>query len=283
VTAGEPERRLAPIHPAATVILLRDGVDGIETWLLRRRQQMAFAPSMSVFPGGRVDDGDASADVPWIGAEPREDAERFECSVELARAALVAAVRETFEETGVLITNPPFTAREPAPIAGYENIGELRRAIEDGYVEFARVLIDAGLSVDAGLIRPWSHWITPPNEVRRYDTFFYVAVLPEGAEALADSVEATAAGWIRPEEALAEHGRGERPMLPPTLVQLADLRSFATAAEVLAASPGRALAAVRPQFRRTGDGTGVLVMSDGFEVATIARSPKRDRAALPDG
>ena len=261
---------MSEARPAATVILLRDGAEGIETWLLRRVRQMSFAADMSVFPGGRIDEADGSADVPWVGDEPAAVAARLGCSVPQARASLVAATRETFEETGVLVTSPVYPGDE-APLAA------MRRDVEARRVQFGTFLADAGLSVDANLIRPWSRWITPEPEPRRFDTHFYVAALPEAAVAQADSSEATHAEWIRPADALSEFHGGDRPLLPPTVVSLQELSPFGCVADVLAASEHRSLDAIRPTIEQTDDGHRRVVMPDGT-VHPFPRRPDRPGA-----
>jgi 8-oxo-dGTP pyrophosphatase MutT (NUDIX family) len=258
------------IRPAATVVLLRDGVDGLETWMLRRVRQMAFAGGMSVFPGGAVDVSDAAAEVPWVGDDPIAVAARFECSVAEARASLVAATRETFEETGVLLTRPLPSGAAFSAAA----LSEVRRAVETRETDFATLLADAGLSVDATLIRPWAHWITPPIESRRFDTFFYVALLPEGVAAQADSGEAVHAEWLRPAVALAQFQAGDRPMMPPTVMTLKELDEFDRADDVLAASVGRELRPVRPKIEVLDDGTRRLALPDGTVFAFSARAGK---------
>ena len=208
--SSEPGPDAPEPRPAATVILLRDGADGIQTWLLRRVRAMAFAGGMTVFPGGRVDDADAGA-VPWAGPPPAEVARRFGCTVEQARSYVVAAVRETFEEAGVLLTHPPHSVAQEGWLVA-------RRAeIESRQLGFAQLLADSALAVDGSLLHPWSRWITPPGESRRYDTHFFVAALPEGASAITGTTEATHLEWLRPADALAEFAAGTRPLLPPTI------------------------------------------------------------------
>ena len=223
-------------HPAATVILLRDATAGIEVWLMRRVAQMAFAPNMTVFPGGRVDD----ADYQWGPDRLRSgEVTGFDVTPELARAALVAAVRETFEETGVLLTNP-------TPRADVDTWAQRRHAVENHDLTFAELLDQTGLSVDGSLIRAWGRWITPDGEPRRYDTFFFIAALPHGATARPETSEAIEADWMRPADALAEHEAGRRPIMAPTRFMLAGLTEFADVAAALASASLRSLAVVQP-------------------------------------
>jgi 8-oxo-dGTP pyrophosphatase MutT (NUDIX family) len=249
----------APIRDAATVALLRDGGDGIEAWLLTRVNEMVFAGGMSVFPGGRVHETDAQ--LPFTGDACTAAAARFGCAEELARALVGGAVRETFEETGVLLTAPPAA------------LPEQRSDVEEGRVDFGELLREHGLSIDPGLLRPWARWVTPANEVRRYDTRFFVGALPDDAEAEDVTSESSAASWVGVGAALEQAQRGERRMLPPTLATLASLVPFATVAEAMAAADTRSLAPVRPHIRIDEDGEIVAELPDGSSF-TVPRVPR---------
>jgi 8-oxo-dGTP pyrophosphatase MutT (NUDIX family) len=224
------------IRDASTVVLIRDTADGLQAWLLTRVKQMVFAGGMSVFPGGRVDDADA--DLPFAAGAGAEVAERFGCAETLGRALLGAAVRETFEETGVLLTSP-------AP-----DLSGARTDVELGRVSFGELLRANGLSIDGQVLHPWSRWITPPGESRRYDTRFFVGALPDGAEAQDVTSEAS---WVGVGIALEQAQRGERGLLPPTIATLASLLPYATVAEALAAAADRPLDAISPNIRVEGD------------------------------
>ena len=229
---------MTEIRDAATVVLLRDGVVGVEAWMLTRVQQMVFAAGMSVFPGGRVDDADT--DLPFAPGAAAAVAARFGCDEASARALLGAAVRETFEETGVLLT---------APVA---DLSGARADVELGRVAFGDLLRFNALTVDAGALHPWARWITPPGEVRRYDTRFFVGALPDGADAQDVTSESSAAAWIGVGEALEQVHRGERGMLPPTMATLASLVPCGTVAEVLDAAAERSLEPIQPNIRVDG-------------------------------
>ncbi len=246
-----------PVRDAATVVLLRDGVEGIEVWLLTRVTQMVFAGGMTVFPGGRVDAADA--DLPMRGADVDSLAARFGSDVPTAHALLGAAVRETFEETGVLLTVPA------ADLSGS------REDVEAGRVSFGELLREHGLAVDGSALRPWSRWITPAGEVRRYDTRFFVGVLPDGAAADDVTSESSAASWVGVDAALEMGQRGERKILPPTMMTLASLLPFETAAEALDSSASRTLEPVRPDVHIAEDGTVSVRTPDGQTFA-IPRS-----------
>jgi 8-oxo-dGTP pyrophosphatase MutT (NUDIX family) len=217
------------------VLLVRDAGGGgrPEVWMLTRVSQMAFAPGASVFPGGRVDPDDSS--LPWSGRPASAFAAEFDCSVVLAHALVGAAVRETFEETGVLLSVPAASLAHQQP------------DVEDGRLTFADLLIGDGLSIDAGALRSWGRWVTPddPTTLRRYDTRFFVATLPDGAEAADLTRESTTAGWTTAAEALASWQRGERILVGPTVAMLASIVDCQSVAEILSRAPARSLVAVR--------------------------------------
>jgi 8-oxo-dGTP pyrophosphatase MutT (NUDIX family) len=238
-----------PVRDAATVVLLRDGADGLEAWLLTRVAQMAFAAGMTVFPGGRVDDADkhlpvAADDVSRVGA-------RFDCDADMARALVGAAARETFEETGVLLTQP----RADLP--------EHRADVENGVLAFGDLLSSHGLTVDGAALRPWARWVTPEGETRRYDTRFFVGALPDGSQAQDVTSESSEAAWLPIDVALEQAQRGERKILPPTMVTLMGVRAHGTVAEVLAAADDQVIRAVRPSLHVADDGAVSVELDDG--------------------
>lgn len=242
-----------PVRDAATVVLLRDGLAGLDVWLLTRVQQMTFAGGMAVFPGGRVDDADA--DLPFTAGAEQPAAARLGCPPEEARALIGAAVRETYEETGVLLTVPT------ADLSG------ARTDVEAGRVAFGDLLRDNSLAVDAEALHPWSRWVTPAGEVRRYDTRFFVAALPDGVEAQDVTSESSSAGWFAVGDALERAQRGEIGLLPPTVLTLVSLARYATVAEVVVAAVERVLDPVRPTLTRDENGGYRAELPDGTSFA----------------
>ncbi len=247
-----------PIRDASTVVLLRDGASGVEAWLLTRVTQMVFAGGTTVFPGGRVDPADA--DLPWRGPSPGHLATRLGCAEVTARALVGAAVRETFEEAGVLLTDPPSSVADGSTLPA---------DVEAGRLQFGDLLRDRGLAVTADLVRPWARWVTPAGEVRRYDTRFFVAALPPGAAPANLTSESSTAGWFLARAALAEAERGERVLMPPTVAVLRSVAAYPTVTAVLAAADARDLDPVRPTLRHDEDGPSV-VLPDG----SVARLPR---------
>lgn len=209
----------SPVPPkaSATVILLRDGPKQLEVFMIRRHMGMLFAGGMYVFPGGVVDAADR------VGRDQ-----------ELAHA--FAAIRETFEECGVLLASGPEV--EPAKLE------EDRLALIEHRVTFDEVLARHRLVAQPQLLRPWSRWITPHFEPRRYDTHFYVAVAP-AQDARFVGGEADAAQWVAPESALDKQKAGDWLLMPPTEWTLRELSTFTSAADVLAAGDTRDLSPVQ--------------------------------------
>jgi 8-oxo-dGTP pyrophosphatase MutT (NUDIX family) len=243
-----------PVVPrdAATVVLVRDGDRGLEVFLQRRAATMAFAAGMSVFPGGGVDQRDAETSVDWLGPRPEVWADRFGCAEPVARALVCAAVRETFEESGVLLAGTEDSVVEDAT-----RYGDARDALSSRALSLASFLGQAELTLRADLLRPWANWITPPQEKHRYDTRFFAAVLPDGQQADAASTETESSKWQRPGEALADAEAGRSRLLPPTWYTLSELTEFSSVAEVLAAE--RTIEPITPTLVSEGDHIRVVV------------------------
>lgn len=218
---------------ASTVMLVRNGGDGVEVFLLRRVAGMAFAGGMTVFPGGGVDPSDAVADVRWAGPAVSWWAGRFGVDEPRAKALVCAAVRETFEECGVLLAGPTADS-VVAETAGY---ADARRQLESRELSFADFLARENLVLRTDLLRPWANWITPVQEGRRYDTRFFVAVLPEGQNADGETSEAAEVAWRTPAAAVEDWCERRSVLLPPTWRQLETLGRFADIDAILAAEP----------------------------------------------
>jgi 8-oxo-dGTP pyrophosphatase MutT (NUDIX family) len=235
----------APPRDAATVMLLRpasasaepgqdgEGRDGgLEVYMLRRKTSMAFAPGAFVFPGGSVDARDADEQVAWAGPDPAEWGQTFDAPPELARALVCAAVRETFEESGVLLAGPSAdSVVADTTDAGWEAD---RQALIDRSLSLAEMLARRGLVLRSDLLRPWSRWITPVIEERRFDARFFAAALPDQQRARDVSGEASEVAWVRPHDAIAMGRRREIVLWPPTAVTLAELAACPDVAAALA-------------------------------------------------
>jgi 8-oxo-dGTP pyrophosphatase MutT (NUDIX family) len=206
---------------AATVMLLRQRPAGLEVYMLRRKPTMAFAPGAYVFPGGSVDPRDADEQVAWIGPDAAHWGRVFDAPPSLARALVCAAVRETFEESGVLLAGE--SADSVVADTTSDEWEADRRALLDRSVSLAELLGRRGLVLRADLLRPWSRWITPVIEPRRFDTRFFAAALPAGQRTRDVGGEASEVAWVAPGEAIQAGKRGEIRLFPPTAVTLSEL------------------------------------------------------------
>jgi 8-oxo-dGTP pyrophosphatase MutT (NUDIX family) len=216
--------RITPAVPrdAATVMLLRPAGTGagVEVLMLRRVAAMKFAPGAYVFPGGSVDPADYDAPVGWHGPDPAEFGARLGASPEMARALVCAAVRETFEEAGVLLAGAP----DGGPVADPSGPSweSDRAALVAGDVTLAELLSRRGLVLRADLLVPWARWITPEGEPRRFDARFFAAALPAGQVATGHEAESDRIAWLRPADAIESARAGQISMLPPTATTLHD-------------------------------------------------------------
>ena len=247
---------------AATVMLLRPVRDdaGLEVYMLRRRPTMAFAPGAFVFPGGSVDPRDAEIEVEWAGPDAAAWGRMIDAPADLARALICAAVRETFEESGVLLAGPAAdTVVADTRGDGWEAD---RRALLERSVSLAGLLRRRDLVLRSDLLRAWSRWITPVTEERRYDTRFFAAALPAGQRARDVSGEADETGWLEPGQALAAARRGEIVLLPPTAVTIGELHACGDLPAALTAR--RRLTALIPEVF-VADGAVWLTVPPGLD------------------
>jgi 8-oxo-dGTP pyrophosphatase MutT (NUDIX family) len=257
--------------PAATVLLVRDGASGLEVYLLRRTKGMPFAGGMTAYPGGGVDPRDGDTAVAWAGPPPAEWGAAFGCDERVARELVCAAVRETFEESGVLLAGPAGTDAVVPDVTG-DDWEEQRQALLRRDLSLAEMLTARGLELRSDLLRPFAHWIAPESEPRRYDTRFFAAAIPLGQEARHVSGEADQAGWMTPAAALAEASSGLRPMLPPTLHTLGQLGRYTDVADVLAHTPPEPIHPITPRFEKDADARWA-VLPDGTRLRLMVPLP----------
>jgi 8-oxo-dGTP pyrophosphatase MutT (NUDIX family) len=263
-----------PARLAATVVLLRDpphdavtnpaasSSDGPDVYLLKRSATMSFAGGRYAFPGGRVDPRDSDASVAWAGPSAEEWGTRFGCSASDARALVCAAVRETFEETGVLFAGPgPDTVVASTADEGWEAD---RHALETRELSLTELLTRRSLVLRTDLLGAWSRWVTPEFEPRRYDTAFFIAALPIGQHARDVSGEADSTVWTTAPRATADHAAGTVSMLPPTVTTLREIAPYRTTDAVFEASSERSLKPIMADVERHEDGTFWLVWPNGL-------------------
>jgi 8-oxo-dGTP pyrophosphatase MutT (NUDIX family) len=256
------EYEVVAARGAATVVLLRDGADGPEVYLLRRHLGMAFAAGMYAFPGGAVDARDFDTTLAWAGPTPAEWARRLDCEAVEARALVCAAMRETFEESGVLLAGT--TPRTVVPDTTADDWEQDRAALVERRLSFTDFLKRRRLVLRTDLLAAWAHWITPEFEPRRYDTRFFLARMPTGQHTRDVSGEADHVVWMRPQDALAGVASGAMRMFAPTYVTLKEMAGYPSPEEAVAAADTRVITTVMPGVERV-DGELFFTHMDGSE------------------
>jgi 8-oxo-dGTP pyrophosphatase MutT (NUDIX family) len=260
------------VRDAATVMLVRDTAAGLEVFMLRRNLNSDFVGGAYVFPGGAVDDHDRHEDLSPL-CEGRDDADASS-QLGIASGGLaywVAAIRESFEEAGVLLA---YTA--DGAVVRFDDpevearFARHRRAVDRGERRLVEVCAEEGLRLAVDGMHYFSHWITPQGGVRRYDTRFFVALAPDAQVPLHDDRETIANTWIRPAVALERNRAGDFELLFPTIRSLIALSRFEDAGTLLEAAAAAATdgpTIVRRIFQDEG-GTRIALPGDpGYEEA----------------
>ncbi len=273
-----------PLSPAATVMLVRDGDDGLEVFMLRRALGASFAGGVYVFPGGRVDAGDHADELEAICDDLGD--RQASARLGLDRGGLaywVAAIRECFEEAGVLLARRvggDAAVRFDDP-AIEQRFGTARRAVHSGELSLVDLCAREGLRLITDLVQYVAHWITPIGEPKRFDTRFFLALAPAAQEPLHDDAETIASLWVTPRDALARNAAGELQLYAPTIHNLEFLDRHATAEMALAA--GAAIGsppAILPRLRFGADGrfAGVVLPDHAdYESIPVPTTVQRGR------
>lgn len=225
----------ATTRDAATVVLLRDAPGGLETYLVKRSRSVDFMAGAHVFPGGRLDKADSSASAcALLSADTAALQRRLGEDLAPTHAAglFIAAIRETFEEAGLLLG-------ELAP--GW-NTDDARRAAGGGAL-FATLVA----RLDAAALVPWVRWVTPPISPKRFDARFFLARAPEGQEPKVDGHEATEGVWITPAAALRQWAGGSMQLAPATAKSIDMLAGHANVDAALASAAARTPPVVEPR------------------------------------
>ncbi|GAA1943078.1 NUDIX hydrolase [Nocardioides hwasunensis] len=262
----------APAEPrdAATVVLLRPGARASELYLLRRQTSMAFAGGMCVFPGGGVDPRDFDDELVdrglWAGPSPAEWATRLGCDEARARALVCAAVRETFEESSVLLAGA--SADEVVADTTGDDWEADRVALESRELSLTAFLERRSLVLRTDLLGAWSGWLTPIFEPRRYRTWFFVARLPEGQVTRDVSTESSSVWWADALDVVEDVEEQRVQMMPPTWLTCLDVGQYADPSAVLAEARGRTVEMFMPEV--TADGEGFILSTPPRYVSLLA-------------
>jgi 8-oxo-dGTP pyrophosphatase MutT (NUDIX family) len=264
---ADGSRTPAEPRDAATVVLMRPSDAGPEVYLLRRQTSMAFAGGMCVFPGGGVDPRDFDHSVGWAGPTPAEWAARLGVDEPRARALVCAAVRETFEESGVLLAG---TADEVVADTTGDDWEADRVALEGRELALTEFLDRRGLVLRSDLLGVWAGWLTPVFEPKRYRTWFFVALLPEGQVTRDVSTESSSVAWMPAMSAVSAVEAGDIFMLPPTYLTCLEVGQHRDPDAVLVEAGVRAIEMFTPEVVPADD-EFVLSMPDRYAALLAAR------------
>ncbi|MBI5720824.1 MAG: hypothetical protein KIT17_09200 [Rubrivivax sp.] len=248
-----PAPPIAVPAAAATIVLVRDGPRGLETLMVVRHHEIDFARGAAVFPGGKV--AAADRDPRLRERSPVSGGDDLELSLR------VAAVRETFEESGLLLV------RRGNRLLGGEDRAEMHRRWRERVAASAEVFVEMvvaeQLELALDLLHPYAHWVTPEVSPKRFDTHFYIALAPEGQVAEHDGWEAVDSFWVRPLDALDDCEQRRRTIIFPTLCNLALLAQSADANAAVDAARARPVRRLQPTLGERGDGKRVPVLPPG--------------------
>lgn len=282
-TLNRPGNQVEPVPRAAsTVILLRDRKEGpFELFLMRRHLGQTFMGGAHVFPGGRLDAPDEDPGLAahlggFCAAEARRLLQEPDLPEATARGLFLAAIRETFEEAGVLLARG--ASEEPIDLAdpgAAERFASYRNDLHEGRSTLTDLARREGIRYAADLLIPYSHWITPDTEPRRFDTRFFLARLPEQQFAVHDRMELTESCWMTTGSALADHDAGRIALMPPTLKTIEELHAFSRVEPLFASARSKRIHTILPEAFQTADGVGVRLPHDPEYTLDAFKQPPR--------
>jgi 8-oxo-dGTP pyrophosphatase MutT (NUDIX family) len=234
-----------PARPAATVVILRDGGEGIEAFMVVRHRAIDFAAGALVFPGGKVDPGDG--DEAWAALAPVS-------ATPPTRPLYIAAARESFEEAGLMLARRQGAPELLSAAETHALVDRHRANLIAGKLSFLDIVRGERLALATDLMVPFAHWITPEGVPKRFDTHFLLIAAPVHQLGAHDGGESIEGLWIRPQQALAEAEAGARTLVFATQMNLAKLARHATVADAIAAARASPVVTVTPQVERLTGG-----------------------------
>lgn len=279
----------APIRDAATVLALRDTSAGPQVFMVRRDSRMGFLGGAHVFPGGALDEADCRPEVLSLasGFETVGDLANLHADPVRARGLLIAAVRELFEESGILLARAQdgewVDLDEEGPRC--ERLEAGRSALSRRQGDFAALIGGEGLRIDVSGLRFFAHWITPDREKKRFDTRFFLARAPERQSARHCEIESSAGEWITPGEAFSRYRARQIELVPPTIACLESIGRFASVDAALADFAGARVPCILPKIL-IGDEIVILYPGDAdYESGVPQPSAGRpaNRLTMRDG
>jgi 8-oxo-dGTP pyrophosphatase MutT (NUDIX family) len=248
---------MVEVRPAATILLLRDD-PAFEVLMVKRHHQIDFAGGALVFPGGKTHPSDhdpawEGRTLGWDGGDP------------LGRPLRIAAIREAYEETGILLARHA----DGSHFRGSESAGAAREDVTHARRAFIDLVVALGLKLDLSALTVFARWITPDMMPKRFDTWFFVAAAPGDQLALCDGWETVDAEWIAPAEALRLGALGERKVIFPTRMNLQLLAEAGGAEDAVARAGARTLVTVQPKVAESPEGRVLVIPPDaGYGAAT---------------
>ncbi len=232
--------------PAATILLIRDGAQGLEVFMVQRHHQIDFASSALVFPGGRVDEYDHAPELRDVCIHWEEDDPK-------TLPWRAAAIRESFEETGILLARKKNQSKDFISGDHALSLWDFRKKIEDRDPPFADFLRQHDLQADCAALSFYAHWITPEMMPKRFDTHFFIAAAPEGQAGLHDGREMVDSIWLRPKDAIKDGETGKRQVIFPTRMNLSLIAECENVAQAMAATRARKIVTVLPKVDNSGE------------------------------
>lgn len=261
-----PDKTPAPAKLASTVLLLRDGAQGLEVFMVVRHHEIDFASGALVFPGGKLAEGDGSA-------EALARCSGLEGLAPEAAALRIAAIREAFEECGVLLARECGSSR----LVGAQRLAALDRyrgPLDRGEIGIGQMLHDEQLELACEELQPFAHWITPTMMPKRFDTLFFLALPPAEQLAVHDGREAVDSVWIRPADALAQADAGTRTIIKPTRLNVERLGFSSSVAEAFAAARAQPVVKVLPELVQSPSGARLRIpIEAGYRVSEFEAGP----------
>jgi 8-oxo-dGTP pyrophosphatase MutT (NUDIX family) len=258
-------QKVATPVPAATILMLRQGSDGLEVFMVVRHHQIDFASGALVFPGGKADAQDFDdALLPQLqGAAGKPD----------MRAIQVCSIREAFEECGILLA---YEANgEMIKAERLTTLEHYRESLHSGETPLLKFLETEALTLACDQLVHYAHWITPDMMPKRFDTHFYLATAPEDHLALHDGYESVDSVWLTPEQGMADAKAGTRTVIFPTLCQLEKLAKYSTVEDAMAATVDEEVVAVLPWTEKRDDGNYICIPAEAGYPVSDQKMPER--------
>jgi 8-oxo-dGTP pyrophosphatase MutT (NUDIX family) len=253
-------------RPSATAVILRDGRNGIETFMVVRHQEIDFASGALVFPGGKVDPQDSAEG--WAEFAPFADAA-------LDRAFVVAAARETFEEAGLVLARRRGGQGLVSPDQAHRMAHEHRARLMENRATFLDVIRGEDLVLATDLMVPFAHWITPEFAPKRFDTHFFLVAAPMDQAGSHDGSESVEGIWITPQQALLDTEAGKRTLVFATQMNLRKLARYRSVAEAVVATRSAPIVTVMPRVERTATGRKLYIPAEAGYGGTEFAAPAR--------